>query len=194
MRSIRVIRSRTLVLPQEDIDTDQIIPARFLKTTGRGGLGRGAFADWRRLPDGRLDPGCPLERPEAEGCRVLVAGRNFGCGSSREHAVWALRDLGIEAVVSTRVADIFRSNALRNGLVPVEIPEADHRRLVSQPFAEIEIDIERLEVRGPSGERFGFALEPFARELLLQGVDELGWLLQYEPAITRYEENHRCEH
>ena len=148
--------SRTVVLPAENVDTDQIIPARFLVTTTREGLGKALFADWRWEKDGSPKAGFALNRPEAEGARVLVAGRNFGCGSSREHAVWALQAGGFEAVVSTAFADIFRGNALKNGLVPVQVDEATHARLVEAPGVEVSIDVEAgvALVRDAAGGRF----------------------------------------
>jgi 3-isopropylmalate/(R)-2-methylmalate dehydratase small subunit len=186
MKAIREIRSRTVVLPIENVDTDQIIPARFLVTTSREGLGAGLFADWRYDAAGRPRPDFALNRPEAAGARVLVAGRNFGCGSSREHAVWALQGQGFEAVVSTSFADIFRGNALKNGLVPVAVDEATHARLAGAPGAEVAIDVEAGEIAGPGG-RAAFPLEPFARYCLLNGLDELAFLLSREREIAAFE-------
>ncbi len=186
MKPVREIRSRTVVLPAENVDTDQIIPARFLVTTTREGLGRGLFADWRWEADGRPKPGFALNRPEAEGARVLVAGRNFGCGSSREHAVWALQAGGLEAVVSTAFADIFRGNALKNGFVPVQVDEATHARLVEVPGVEVSIDVE-AGVLSFGTRRAAFPLEPFARYCLRSGLDELAFLLSREREIAAYE-------
>jgi len=186
MKPIREIRSRTVVLPVENVDTDQIIPARFLVTTSREGLGTGLFADWRYDAAGRPRPDFALNRPEAAGARVLVAGRNFGCGSSREHAVWALQGQGFEAVVSTAFADIFRGNALKNGLVPVAVDEATHARLVGTPGAEVAIDVEAGEIKSAGG-RAAFPLEPFARYCLLNGLDELAFLLSREREIAAFE-------
>jgi 3-isopropylmalate/(R)-2-methylmalate dehydratase small subunit len=173
MKAVRLIRSRTLVLPVENVDTDRIIPARFLVTTSREGLGKGLFADWR------------WENPET--ARVLVAGRNFGCGSSREHAVWALQAGGFDAVVSPAFADIFRTNALKNGLVPVQVDEATHARLVEAPGTEVAIDVEAQTIAF-GARRARFPLEPFARYCLLNGTDELAFLLSREREIAAFEE------
>lgn len=187
MKPVREIRSRTVVLPVENVDTDQIIPARFLVTTSREGLGQGLFADWRWEKDGRPRAGFVLDRPEAEGARVLVAGRNFGCGSSREHAVWALQAAGFEAVISPAFADIFRANALKNGLVPVQVDESSHARLVETPGAEVSIDVE-AGVLAFGTRRASFPLEPFARYCLRSGLDELAFLLSRERDIAAFEE------
>jgi len=190
------LRARTLVLAQENIDTDQIIPARFLTTTARVGLGKHLFADWRYDGEGAVRPDSVLDRPEAASARVLVAGRNFGCGSSREHAVWALHDFGFRAVVSSRLADIFRRNALKNGLLAFEIDETEHQRLLAMPGAEVEIDLaaNRMIVE-PNSERrtIPFALDPFARYCLLEGVDELSFLLSQAPAIADFEARSQAE-
>ena len=174
------VRSRTVAVPAADVDTDQIIPARFLKGTVREGLGRGLFADRRG------DPSFPLDRPEAQGAEILVAGANFGCGSSREHAVWALMDAGFRAVVSTRLADIFKRNALQNGLVPVEIDAAAHASLLLAEGQEALVDVAGLSVSWPGG-LAAFTLPPFARRCLLEGRDELDILLSYEDAIAAHE-------
>ncbi len=187
MDPLRTVRSRTVVLPASNIDTDQIIPARFLTTTTRLGLGRQLFTDWRYAPDGTPRADFPLNRPEAAGCTILVAGRNFGCGSSREHAPWALVDYGFRAVVSTEIADIFRSNALKNGLLPVVVDEATGRWLLEHPGAEVTLDVETTTLSLPTGERLRFPLEAFARFCLLNGVDELGFLLGRTPQIEAYE-------
>lgn len=187
MEALRTIRSRTVVLPATNVDTDQIIPARFLTTTTREGLGRNLFADWRYDSQGRPKPDFVLNRPEARDCRILVAGRNIGCGSSREHAPWALVDYGFQAVVSTEIADIFRNNSLKNGLVPVIVDEPTSAWLLENAGAEIEIDIEGCTLTLPTGRPVSFPLEPFARYCLLNGVDELGFLLTQERAIAEYE-------
>ena len=183
---LRRIESTFVALPNENIDTDQICPARFLTTTSRDGFAPALFADWRHDKAGGLRPEFPMNRPEAKGARILVTGRNFGCGSSREHAVWALRENGIQAVVATAVADIFKRNALKNGVVPVVIDAASHAALQADPAATVLIDIERLLVAWPGGET-KFAIEPFARHCLMEGVDELGYLLKQETAIAGYE-------
>ena len=187
MEPIRTLRSRTVVLPASDVDTDQIIPARFLTTTTREGLGRHLFADWRYAPDGSARPDFVLNQPEAAGCTILVAGHNFGCGSSREHAPWALTDFGVRAVVSTQFADIFRSNALKNGLLPVLLEAPTHRWLLEHPGAEVTIDLEHTTLTLPTGEAVRFPLEPFARYCLTHGVDELGFLLDRTAQIEAYE-------
>jgi 3-isopropylmalate/(R)-2-methylmalate dehydratase small subunit len=175
-------------MPSSNIDTDQIIPARFLTTTTREGLGTALFADWRYGADGRPNPEFVLNRPEAQGCRVLVAGRNIGCGSSREHAPWALLDFGFRAVISTEIADIFRSNSLKNGLLPVVVDEATHAWLVAHPGAEVEIDLPATTLRLPDGRAVTFPVEAFARYCLMNGVDELGYLLKQADAIAAYEQ------
>ena len=186
MNPLREIRSSTVVLPVENVDTDQIIPARFLVTTSREGLGEGLFADWRYDAEGHPRPDFVLNRDSAQGARVLVAGRNFGCGSSREHAVWALQGGGFQAVVSTDFADIFRGNALKNGLIPVVVDDATHARLVESPGTEVTIDIDAKTIAFGS-RRTSFPLEPFARYCLLNGLDELAYLLEREQGIAVFE-------
>ena len=188
MKAIEVLRSRTVVLPGSNIDTDQIIPARFLTTTTREGLGRSLFADWRYDGQGALRPDFVLNRPEAQGCRVLVAGRNFGCGSSREHAPWALLDYGIQAVISTEIADIFRSNSLKNGFLPVVVDETTSSWLIANPGAEVTIDIASTTLTLPTGVSVKFPLEAFSSYCLLNGVDELGFLLERRGDIEAYEQ------
>jgi 3-isopropylmalate/(R)-2-methylmalate dehydratase small subunit len=187
-----VLTARTAVLPVDNVDTDQIIPARFLTTTQRTGLGRHLFADWRRDAGNRPREDFVLNRPEAEGARILVAGRNFGCGSSREHAPWALLDYGFRAVISTEIADIFRSNALRNGLLAVVVDAESHAWLLAHPGAEITIDLRACKVRLEDGREAAFEVEAFARHCMLNGVDPLGWLLAQEPAIQAYEAHGAC--
>jgi len=187
MKPLTKIRSRTAVLPFENIDTDRIIPARFLTTTQRTGLGRVLFNDWRYLADGSDNPDFVLNRPEAKGAQILVAGRNFGCGSSREHAPWALADYGIHAVLSSEIADIFRSNALKNGVLAIVLAEGEHRYLLEHPGIELAIDIAGGFIELPDGGRFTFELDAFARHCLLEGVDQLGFLLKHEDAIAAYE-------
>jgi 3-isopropylmalate/(R)-2-methylmalate dehydratase small subunit len=187
MDPVKLIRSRTVVLPIPNIDTDQIIPARFLTSTTRAGFGKHLFTDWRYQRDGSLRPDFELNRPEAAGCRILVGGRNFGCGSSREHAPWALLDYGFRAVVSTEIADIFRSNALKNGLLPVVVDDVTHSWLLAHPGSEIVIDVERRALLLPDGQAVAFPLEAFARYCLLNGIDELGFLLSERDRIAEYE-------
>jgi 3-isopropylmalate/(R)-2-methylmalate dehydratase small subunit len=181
------VTSRTVVLPVGDVDTDQIIPARFLRTTSKEGLGQQLFADWRYLADGQPNPDFVLNKPEAAGAQVLVAGDNFGCGSSREHAPWALTDFGFRAVVSTSFADIFRSNSLKNGLVPVVVDAATLEWLMANPGVEVTVDLENRTLNLPDGRQVSFPIEPFARYCLMQGVDQLGYLLSQDAAITAYE-------
>ena len=187
MEPIRTLRSHTVVLPVSDVDTDQIIPARFLTTTTREGLGKHLFADWRYAPDGSARPDFVLNQPQAAGCTILVAGHNFGCGSSREHAPWALTDFGLRAVISTQFADIFRSNALKNGLLPVLLEQDTHRWLLEHPGADVTIDVESTTLTLPTGAAVRFPLEPFARYCLTNGVDELGFLLGRAAQIDSYE-------
>ena len=187
MEPIGEIRSRTVVMPSTNIDTDQIIPARFLRTTSRDGLGRQLFADWRYGADGAAKPEFALNRPDAAGCAVLVAGRNFGCGSSREHAPWALLDYGFRAVISTEIADIFRSNSLKNGLLPIEVDEPTGQWLLEHPGAEVTIDLDTTTLRLPDGRAVEFPIEGFARYCLLNGVDQLGFLLARQAEIAAYE-------
>lgn len=183
--------SRGVVLPAENVDTDQIIPARFLKTTDKAGLGANLFADWRYEADGQPRPDFFLNRPESRGAALLLAGDNFGCGSSREHAPWALLGYGFRAVISTSFADIFRNNALKNGLLPIAVDAATHERLVAlaaaRPDGEYRVDLAAQTVTLPDGTSFDFQIDPFARTCLLQGVDELGYLLGHVPAIEQYE-------
>jgi 3-isopropylmalate/(R)-2-methylmalate dehydratase small subunit len=191
MPAVKTIRSRTVVIPTSNIDTDQIIPARFLTSTSRAGFGKNLFADWRYDAGGNPKADFPLNRPEARGAAILVAGRNIGCGSSREHAAWALQDFGIAAVVSTEFADIFRTNCLKNGLVPVLVDEKTHAWLLANPQAEVTIDVELSTLALPDGTTVKFPLEGFARYCLLNGVDELGYLLSKSDAISRYEQTRR---
>jgi 3-isopropylmalate/(R)-2-methylmalate dehydratase small subunit len=184
---LKLVRSRTVVIPSSNIDTDQIIPARFLTTTTKDGLGKQLFADWRYLAGGKPNPEFVLNKPAAAGCQVLVAGRNFGCGSSREHAPWALLDAGFRAVISTEIADIFRSNSLKNGLVPVAVDASTHEWLTSHPGAEVSIDLDTTRLTLPTGVSVVFPLEAFARHCLLNGIDELGYLRSKLTDIERYE-------
>ena len=189
MDKITIIQSRTVLLPQSDIDTDQIVPARFLTTTTRKGLGKALFADWRYDKNGTPKADFPLNRPDAQGCAILVAGNNFGCGSSREHAPWALLDFGISAVISTGIADIFRNNSLKNGLVPVIVDAGTHAWLLDNPGAELTVDVATRQLRLPGGRTVEFPLDGFSRHCLLNGVDQLGYLLQQADAISAFERN-----
>jgi 3-isopropylmalate/(R)-2-methylmalate dehydratase small subunit len=178
------------VMPSSNIDTDQIIPARFLTTTTREGLGKALFADWRYDADGGLRSDFILNRADSEGCEVLVAGPNIGCGSSREHAPWALLDYGFRAVISTEIADIFRSNSLKNGLLPVMVDETTHAWLLAHPGITVEIDLRDSSLTLPDGTKVNFPIEAFARHCLINGIDELGYLLEQSAAIDRYEAEH----
>ena len=190
----RSVTSAVVSMPRNDIDTDQIIPARFLKTVNREGLGDQLFFDWRYLPDGAPNPVFVLNRPEMAGRAILVAGDNFGCGSSREHAPWALTAWGIRAVISSSFADIFRNNALKNGLLPVEVPAEELSRIGSlveaEPKVELRVDLDRSELCLPDGSAIAFTIDAFARRMILDGTDELGYLLSLEPAIEAYEATH----
>jgi 3-isopropylmalate/(R)-2-methylmalate dehydratase small subunit len=194
MEPFTTLTSTVAVLLQENVDTDQIIPARFLKTTVRTGLGANLFADWRNDASGNPRPDFVLNRPDARGARVLLAGRNFGCGSSREHAPWALLDYGFRAVISTYFADIFRNNAVTNGLLPVVLDEASHAALVAacttDRSARITIDLARQSVTLPDGRAATFPIAPFAKHCLLAGLDSLGFLLAETSRIEAYEGGH----
>jgi 3-isopropylmalate/(R)-2-methylmalate dehydratase small subunit len=187
MDPIKTLRSRTIVMPRTNIDTDQIMPARFLTTTTKEGLGKALFADWRYDAQGNPNPDFVLNRAEAQGCRILVAGRNIGCGSSREHAPWGLHDWGFRAVVSTEIADIFRNNSLKNGLLPVIVDEETHAWLVANPGAEVTVDLESTTLTLPTGRSVQFPVEAFARYCLLNGIDETGYLLSQDEKIAAYE-------
>ncbi|RMF96712.1 MAG: 3-isopropylmalate dehydratase small subunit [Gammaproteobacteria bacterium] len=188
MEKIVRIESPTLVLPQDDIDTDQIMPARYLTTTTKEGLGDAIFADWRYDADGRPIPDFPLNQPGAKDCKILVTGNNFGCGSSREHAPWGLVDFGFRAVISTQIADIFRNNALKNGLVPVVVDSETHAWLLANPGARLAVDVEQRRLELPDGRSVPFPLDGFSRLCLMEGIDQLGYLLKHEDAIRRFEE------
>jgi len=193
MQPLTEVVSRTVVLRERNIDTDQIIPARFLTTTQRKGLGKHAFNDWRTLPDGSPNAEFAFNRVENIGARILVAGRNFGCGSSREHAPWALTDLGLRAVISAQIADIFRSNALKNGLLPIVLDEGIVDELLDQPGVELRIDVAQRSVTLPDGRIVRFPLDAFAQTCLLEGVDQLGYLLKQSPAISQFEQQRQTQ-
>jgi 3-isopropylmalate/(R)-2-methylmalate dehydratase small subunit len=190
-RAFQTLTSTFCVLAADNVDTDQIIPARFLTTTERTGLGQHAFHDWRRQADGSPNPEFALNRPDAAGARILVAGRNFGCGSSREHAVWALLGAGIDVVISTQFADIFRGNALGNGLLPVQVAgdvvdELGALRAAS-PASTLTVDLERQRLALPGGREVEFPIAPFARHRLLHGIDEMDFILGASRDIDAYE-------
>jgi 3-isopropylmalate/(R)-2-methylmalate dehydratase small subunit len=191
MEPFKAFSSRIVAMPIDNIDTDQIIPARFLKTTEKAGLGEGLFSDWRYDAAGRPRPDFVLNQPGAHGVQVLLVGDNFGSGSSREHAPWALTGFGFRAVVSTSFADIFRNNALKNGLLPIIVDAATHRRLfelhAADPHAEVMVDLHTQTLTLPDGVAVRFPIDGFAKHCLLEGVDELGYLLSYLPAIAAYE-------
>ncbi|HEX2765330.1 MAG TPA: 3-isopropylmalate dehydratase small subunit [Candidatus Limnocylindria bacterium] len=188
------VTSAVVPLPRNDVDTDQIIPARFLKTVNRAGLGDQLFNDWRYLADGTPNPEFVLNQPPMAGRAILLAGDNFGCGSSREHAPWALMAWGIRAVISSSFADIFRNNALKNGLLPIVVAPDVLSRLFAlvqaAPDAELTVDLEAQELRLPDGSTIGFEVDAFARRMILDGTDELGYLLSLEDRIAAYEAEH----
>lgn len=190
MAQFTSLTSRMVALPVNDIDTDQIIPARFLKATDKNGMGDNLFADWRYHSDGSPKPDFVLNQPEAAGRQILLAGDNFGCGSSREHAPWALTGFGFRAVISTSFADIFRSNALKNGLLPIIVDESTHQRLLAlageQPGVELTIDLATQTLSFPGGS-VSFPIDPFNKTCLLNGVDELGYILSFEKEIAAFE-------
>ena len=190
MEPINVIESKTVVLPFTDIDTDQIIPARFLTTTTKEGLGKNVFADWRYDAQGKAKSDFILNQPAAKDCAILVAGRNFGCGSSREHAPWSLLDFGFRAVISSEIADIFRNNSLKNGLLPIVVDKTTHDWLLAHCGVQVRIDLARCTLTLPTATEVRFPIEAFARYCLLNGVDELGYLLKQSSAIAKYEQAH----
>ncbi|MBI1801906.1 MAG: 3-isopropylmalate dehydratase small subunit [Chloroflexi bacterium] len=189
MQPIKTFAARLLPLPSENIDTDQIIPARYLKVTDKAGLGDALFTDWRAR-----DPNFILNQPRAKEAGILVAGDNFGCGSSREHAPWALLGFGFKAVISTSFADIFRNNALKNGLLPIVVDEATHQQLMSlaeeDPSAQITVDLAAQTITLPDGRAVTFPMDGFVKQMLLQGVDEVGYLTAKADAIAQYEQAH----
>jgi 3-isopropylmalate/(R)-2-methylmalate dehydratase small subunit len=192
MQAIRTIESRTVVLPSTNIDTDQIIPARFLTTTTKEGLGRQAFADWRYDASGAPKPEFVLNRPESAGCAVLVAGRNFGCGSSREHAPWALLDYGIRSVISTEFGDIFYNNCFKNGILPIKVSKEDLDKLMDDADrgsnATLTIDLASQEIRGPDGGVVRFEVDQFKKHCLLNGLDDVGLTMEKRDHIAAFEE------
>jgi 3-isopropylmalate/(R)-2-methylmalate dehydratase small subunit len=193
-KQYKTLTSTYVVVPVDNIDTDQIIPARFLKVTDKKGLGESVFCDWRKLPDGSLNADFPMNRPDAKGAQILVAGVNFGCGSSREHAPWALVGWGLRAIVAPSFADIFKQNAMKNGLLPISVDAAFHAKLVetrrSNLAAKIAIDLPAQTVALAGQPPMRFEIDPFAKECLVNGVDELGYLLDRSADIARYEAKH----
>jgi 3-isopropylmalate/(R)-2-methylmalate dehydratase small subunit len=191
---LRPFTSKLVPLLADNVDTDQIIPARFLKGTSKAGLGEGLFADWRYDGDDNPREGFVLNRPEVAGRSILLAGANFGSGSSREHAAWALQAFGFRAVLAPLFADIFRNNALKNGILPVQLPAEAHAELAAatdaDPDAEVTVDLEAETVTLPGGRTVGFGVDPFARQMLLDGTDELGYLLSQGAAVAAYEDAH----
>jgi 3-isopropylmalate/(R)-2-methylmalate dehydratase small subunit len=194
MDPFTTLHSRVVLLPIDNVDTDQIIPARYMKGLDKAGLGEYLFADWRTLPDGKPDPDFALHQPGAQEAQILVTGDNFGCGSSREHAPWALKGWGFRAIVSTSFADIFRNNALKNGLLPVQVTAEDYADLLdhlrADPSISVEIDLLLQMVRLPDGRRMSFPIDPFSKRCLLNGHDPLGYTLAFSEQITTYEAQH----
>ncbi len=183
-----------VAIPTENIDTDQIIPARFLKTISKAGLGVNLFADWRYDESGQPKPDFQLNKPEVQGANILLAGDNFGCGSSREHAPWSLMDWGFQAVISTSFADIFRNNALKNGLLPIIVDEDTHRQLLSlveeDPATQVSVDLEQQTLTLPDGRSLTFPIDSFSKNCMLEGVDQLGYLLKQAEHVAAYETVH----
>ncbi len=194
MEPIKTITSRVVVIPSENVDTDQIIPARYLKAIDKEGLGKNLFADWRFDSSGEPRPEFVLNQPQAQGAQILLAGDNFACGSSREHAVWALTAFGFRAVISTSFADIFRNNALKNGLLPIVVDEKSHGDLLAlldkNPSAELTVDLPAQSLTLPDGHAAHFPIDPFSKKCLIEGVDELGYLLARQDAIQAFEAAH----
>lgn len=194
MTQFQKFTSRVVPLLINDIDTDQIIPARFLKATDKLNMGKNLFADWRYLPDGSPNKDFVLNKPENSGAQILLAGDNFGCGSSREHALWALSGFGFRAIMSTSFADIFRSNALKNSLLPIVVEPQVHAELITlvndTPDASLTVDLPSQVVQLPNGKNISFPIDSFSKTCLLNGVDELGYLLRFEDKIKEYERTH----
>ncbi len=191
MEPIKKFSGSMVALPNNDIDTDQIIPARYLKVTDKNGLGQACFSDWRYNADGSPKADFPLNQPEYKNAQVLIGGHNFGCGSSREHAPWALMGAGFKAVISTYFADIFKGNSLKNGLLPVIVDEQTHKQLISiaqeDPTAQVTVDLESQQVILPDGRAVSFPIDSFSRYCLLNGVDQLGFLLALDADVQKYE-------
>ena len=194
MEKFNRLTSHLVPLPNKDVDTDQIIPARYLKVIDKKGLGEHLFEDWAKLPDGSPNPEFVFNQPEVQGAKILLAGSNFGCGSSREHAPWALMGWGVKAVISTSYADIFHNNSLKNGLLPVIVDEEVHSELFGMvdrdPDAEVTIDLAAQTVSFGNGHSASFPMDAFAKLSLLEGVDQLGYILSMEEKISAYEASH----
>ena len=197
MEPIKTFTGKAVALPINDTDTDQIIPARFLKTTDKDGLGKALFTDWRYESDGSPKSDFVLNQPEHQGATVLIGGHNFGCGSSREHAPWALMGYGFQAVVSTDFADIFRSNSLKNGLLPIIVDEQTHQQLISlaeeDPNIQLQVDLESQTLTLPDGRAVTFPIDGFSKHCLLNGVDQLGYLQSVEDEVVNYENDHPAQ-
>ena len=187
MQKIKKFSARTVNLPNEDIDTDQIIPARFLTRQTTDGMGECLFADWRFDKSGRPKEDFILNQPESSNAEILVAGNNFGCGSSREHAAWSLLDYGFRAIISTSFADIFQNNSLKNGLIPIVVDSETHQWLFKHPGTKLIVDLKNTEITLENGNSVSFPIEPFARYCLLNGVDQLSYLLNHDSEISAYE-------
>ena len=194
MEPITSFTSTIVALPLENVDTDQIIPARYLKVTDKAGLGDGLFYAWRYNADGSPKPDFVLNRPDVQGAQILIAGNNFGCGSSREHAVWALQGHGFRAVISTYFASIFQNNALNKGLLPIVVDEEAYYQLVSlfdeDPTTSVTVDLANQKLTLPGGQQVSFPIDSFSKHCLINGVDQLGFLQAEEPAIAAYELAH----
>jgi len=191
MKPFTNFESRMVALPINNIDTDQIIPARFLKTTSKIGLDKQLFNDWRYDAQGNPNPDFVINRPESQGAQVLLAGDNFGCGSSREHAPWALTQYGFRAVISTSFADIFKQNSLKNSLLPIVVPADVHAELFAAgPDAVVKIDLPNQTLTTPSGRTVEFPVDNFSKHCLVEGVDELGYILNHESDIAAFEAAH----
>jgi len=190
MTKFTAFESRLVRLPIDNIDTDQIIPARFLKTISKEGLGDQLFYDWRYDAEGKPKPDFVLNTPAAKAAKILLAGDNFGCGSSREHAPWALTQYGFRAVISTSFADIFRQNSLKNSLLPIVVPRDVHAELFAKPDAVVKVDLASQTVTLPDGRAVEFPVDSFAKHCLIEGIDELGYILKQAPAIASFEASH----
>ncbi len=190
MEKFTPFESRMVLIARDNIDTDQIIPARFLKTISKVGLGDQLFCDWRYEADGTPKPDFILNKPEAKACQILLAGDNFGCGSSREHAPWALTQYGFRAVISTSFADIFKGNSLKNSLLPIVVPADVHAELLKNQDAPVKVDLASQTLTLPSGRKVEFPVDGFPKHCLLEGIDELGYIQQQEPAIAAFEKSH----